>query len=261
MRLVSLCPSLTELVFDLGRGEALVGRTRFCVHPADGVAAVERVGGTKNPKVARIVELAPDLVLLNEEENRREDWEALEAAGIRCHVSFPRDVDGTAAMVRDIAAALDRAPAGERIAADIEARAARVAGAAAARPPVRYAYLIWRDPWMAASGDTFVSAMLGLAGGVNVLAGAAERYPAITAQALRDADPARVFLSSEPFPFTAKHAAELAGATGLPLERFVLADGELLSWHGSRTAPGIDYAESLIEAAARRTEPGARTQV
>ncbi|HEY0995208.1 MAG TPA: helical backbone metal receptor, partial [Gemmatimonadaceae bacterium] len=246
MRLVSLCPSLTELVFDLGRGAELVGRTRFCVHPEGLVDQVERVGGTKNPKIPRILELAPDLVLLNEEENRREDWEALEGAGIRCHVSFPRDVAGTAAMVRDIAAVLGRAAEGERIAADIEARAARVAAAAARRAPVRYAYLIWRDPWMAVSDDTFVSAMLGLAGGENVLAGAAERYPTVTAEALRDAAPDRVFLSSEPFPFTATHAAELAAATGLPVERFVLADGELLSWHGSRTARGVDYAGALL---------------
>ncbi|MHB0949434.1 MAG: cobalamin-binding protein [Gemmatimonadaceae bacterium] len=246
MRIVSLCPSLTELVFDLGRGAGLVGRTRFCVHPEGLVDRVERVGGTKNPKVPRVVELAPDLVLLNAEENRREDWEALEAAGIRCHVSFPRDVAGTAAMVRDIAAALERDAEGERIARDIEARAARVARAAAVRPRRRYAYLIWRDPWMAVSGDTFVSAMLALAGGDNVFAHAAERYPTITPDALREADPDRVFLSSEPFPFTAKHAAELSGATGLPLERFVLVDGELLSWHGSRTPRGIDYAGALL---------------
>src|SRR5688500_19446997 len=107
MRIVSLCPSLTELVFDLGRGDELVGRTKFCVHPADGVARVESVGGTKNPKVERIVALAPDLVLLNEEENRREDAEALRAAGLRLHTSMPRDAAGTAPMVRSIAAALD----------------------------------------------------------------------------------------------------------------------------------------------------------
>src|SRR5215212_6936427 len=126
MRIVSLCPSLTELVFDLGRGADLVGRTKFCVHPAGLVDAVEKVGGTKNPKVSRIVELAPDLVLLNEEENRREDAEALAAAGIATHVSFPKDVPETADMVRSIAAALDARDAGERIAADIEARLARV---------------------------------------------------------------------------------------------------------------------------------------
>src|ERR687886_1369065 len=147
MRIVSLCPSLTELVFDLGRGDDLVGRTKFCVHPKGRVERVESVGGTKNPKVARIVELTPDLVLLNEEENRREDAEALAAAGVRCHVSFPRDVEGTARMVRDIGVVLGRALEGERIAADIERRAARVREAARLAPVVRYAYLIWRRPW------------------------------------------------------------------------------------------------------------------
>jgi iron complex transport system substrate-binding protein len=246
MRIVSLCPSLTELVFDLGRGADLVGRTKFCVHPAGLVDAVEKVGGTKNPKVARIVELAPDLVLLNEEENRREDAEALAAAGVRCHVSFPRDAGETAAMVRDIGAALARPAAAERIAADIEARAARVREAARGRAPVRYAYLIWREPWMVAGGDTFVSAMLALAGGENVFASPAERYPTVTPAELAAADPDAVLLSSEPFPFAGKHADELAALAGLPRERFRLVDGELLSWHGSRTPAGIDYAERVV---------------
>lgn len=254
MRIVSLCPSLTELVYDLGRGDALVGRTKFCHHPADRVAAVETLGGTKNPKVDRIVALAPDLVLLNEEENRREDAEALAAAGIPLHVSFPRDAAGTAAMVRDIGAALDaRAPA-EAIAADIEARSARVRAAAEARaaagaPPVRWAYLIWRRPWMAVNGDTFVHALLAQAGGANVFADRAARYPEITAAELAAADPDVVLLSSEPFPFADKHADELAAETGLPRARFRLADGELLSWHGSRTPAGVDYAAEIMDLA------------
>src|ERR671933_304908 len=107
MRVVSLCPSLTELVFDLGRGDTLVGRTKFCVHPADRVRDVPSVGGTKDPKIARIVALAPDLVLLNEEENRREDAEALRAAGVATHVSFPKSAEDTAAMVRAVGEALD----------------------------------------------------------------------------------------------------------------------------------------------------------
>src|SRR5918992_3881501 len=184
MRIVSLCPSLTELVFDLGRGDDLVGRTKFCVHPARRVERVESVGGTKNPKIARIVELAPDLVLLNEEENRREDAEALAAAGLRLHVSFPRDVGETAEMVRDIGSALERAAVAERIAADIEQRATRVRESARETPPVRYAYLIWRNPWMVAGGDTFVTGMLALSGGVNVFAGDPERYPAVTPDSL-----------------------------------------------------------------------------
>src|SRR5919107_3984812 len=160
MRVVSLCPSLTELVFDLGRGDTLVGRTKFCVHPADRVAAVPSVGGTKNPKIDRIVALAPDLVLLNEEENRREDAEALEAAGIRCHVSFPRNALDTAEMVRSIGAAVHADAEAERIARDIEARHGRVVAAASGREAVRFAYLIWRDPLMVVGADTFVSALL-----------------------------------------------------------------------------------------------------
>jgi ABC-type Fe3+-hydroxamate transport system substrate-binding protein len=247
MRIVSLCPSLTELVFDLGLGDALVGRTKFCVHPADGVAQVEKVGGTKNPKVERIIELAPDLVLLNEEENRREDADALVRAGLRIHSSFPKTPAETATMVRSIGAAVERPDEAERIAEEIEERAERVRGAAAGRPAVSYAYLIWRDPWMVVNGDTFVSAMLALAGGQNVFASLPERYPVITPEMLRDTDPELVLLSSEPFPFTPRHAEELMAATGLPADRFSLVDGELLSWHGSRTPRGIDYAEQVIE--------------
>jgi len=246
MRIVSLCPSLTELVFSLGRGGDLVGRTRFCVHPAPDVEAVERVGGTKNPKVPRIVELAPDLVLMNEEENRLEDAAALQAAAVPCHVSFPRDAGGAAAMVRSIGAALGRAQEAERIALDIEVRSAAVRARALGSARVRFAYLIWRRPWMVAAGDTFVSALLCQAGGENVFAHHADRYPAVTEADLAAAAPDALLLSSEPFPFRADHAAELAAATGIPPSRFHLVDGEALTWHGARTPSGVDYAERVI---------------
>jgi iron complex transport system substrate-binding protein len=249
MRIVSLCPSLTELVFDLGLGNSLVGRTKFCVHPEGRVDAVEKVGGTKNPKIERIIQLAPDLVLLNEEENRREDAEALEAAGIACHVSFPRTALDTAAMVRSIAAAVHAPAEGERIARDIETRHDRVTRSAARREQVSYAYLIWRDPWMTLNADTFVSALLGDAGGRNVFASRPERYPAFTPDELRAANPDVVLLSTEPFPFKDAHADELSAASGLARDRFRIVDGELLSWHGSRTPAGIDYAEEVIRAA------------
>lgn len=250
MRIVSLCPSLTELVFDLGLGDSLVGRTKFCVHPEGKVDAVEKVGGTKNPKIERIVELAPDLVLLNEEENRRDDADALAAAGVACHVSFPHTALETADMVRSIADAVHASSEGERIARDIETRHARVTRAAADRRPVRYAYVIWRDPWMTLNADTFVSALLGDAGGVNVFASRADRYPAFAPNELRDANPDMVLLSTEPFPFKDAHADELSAASGIPRERFRIVDGELLSWHGSRTPAGIDYADEVISSGA-----------
>ncbi|HTF90548.1 MAG TPA: helical backbone metal receptor [Planctomycetota bacterium] len=249
MRIVSLCPSLTELVFDLGRGEDLVGITDWCVHPADQVGAVEKLGGTKTPKIPRILELAPDIVLMNEEENRIEDAQALEKGGLRLHVSMPRDASATAEMVRSIGAALERPEDAERIASDIEARTRRVVANARGKTLVTWAYLIWRKPWMSVNRDTFVSALLDQAGGKNVFADSAERYPTIEVSDLIAKAPQVVFLCTEPFPFKDKHRDELASLTGFDHERFVIADGELLSWHGSRTPRGIDYAESLIAAA------------
>jgi ABC-type Fe3+-hydroxamate transport system substrate-binding protein len=253
MRIVSLCPSLTELVFALQRGPELVGVTRYCVHPAEGVREIERVGGTKDPDVARIVALAPELVLMNREENRVEDAEALRAAGLNVHDSMPRTLAETAAMVRSIGAALARWSEGELIALDIETRAELVRQRAAVRArPVRFAYLIWRKPWMSVNADTFAHALLTHAGGENVFGARPVRYPEITDALLSEAQPDAVFLGSEPFPFEEQHADELAHLTGLPRACFAFADGEYLSWHGSRTPDGIDYAARLIETAAAR---------
>jgi ABC-type Fe3+-hydroxamate transport system substrate-binding protein len=246
MRLVSLCPSLTELLFELGAGDEVVARTRFCIHPADGVAAVEIVGGTKNPKVARIIALQPDLVLMNEEENRVEDARTLADAGLRVHASLPRTAADTAAMVRSVGAAIGRTPAAERVAHEIEAAAEASRELARGRPQVRFAYLIWREPWMAAAGDTYVSDLLSLAGGVNVLPAGGDRYPTLTLEDLRAHAPDVILLSTEPFPFAERHADQLSAATGLARERFRVVDGELLSWHGSRTPAGIAYAAHVL---------------
>jgi iron complex transport system substrate-binding protein len=248
VRVVSLCPSLTELVFDLGLGESLVGRTKFCVHPVGLVDSVEKVGGTKNPKIDRIVQLAPDVVLLNEEENRLEDAEALRAAGVTCHTSMPRTIAETAAMVRSIGASLGAPNEAARIAQEIETRGAEVAAPARPHEPVRYAYLIWREPWMTVNDDTFVHALLANAGGVNVFGTNAERYPTITLEQLREAMPNAVLLSTEPFPFAQRHIEEVAARTGIARERILIVDGELLSWHGSRTPRGIVYAGETLDA-------------
>ena len=251
MRIVSLCPSLTELVFALGRGHDLVGRTRYCIRPADGVEAVPVLGGTKNPKIEQILAAKPDLVLLNEEENRAEDAHALTGAGVAIHSSFPKTPAETAALVRDLGQVLERQDAAEALAEDIERRAAAAATKGTGRP-VRWAYLIWRKPWMAAGAGTYIHSLLTLPGGENVFGDLTEidgeRYPAVTAEQIREADPDAVFLSSEPFPFAEKHIGELATETGLPRERFHLVDGQILSWHGASTPGGIDYATRLLTA-------------
>jgi iron complex transport system substrate-binding protein len=249
MRIVSLCPSLTELLHDLGAADQVVARTKFCIHPAHWVSGIQAVGGTKNPKIDRIVALAPDLVLMNEEENRAEDARALADAGIAVHSTMPRNAQDTAHMVRSIAQAIGRVTDGERIATDIERRAARVQRDSAALAPVSYAYFVWREPWMTINDDTFIAAMLALAGGRNVFGQLGDRYPTVTIDQLRAAAPDVVFLSSEPFPFATKHVEELVASTGWHPTRFALADGEMLSWHGSRTPAGIDYAEGLVTSA------------
>ena len=246
MRIVSLCPSLTELVFDLGRGDRLVGRTRYCVRPAEGVAEVPALGGTKNPLIDELLALEPSLVLLNEEENRLRDAEVLTAAGIPYLSSLPKDIPSTMAMVLSLGEALEADEAAAFIVQRIEdeerrTRAAAVPGEA---PPV--AYLIWRKPWMAAGGGTYIDALLSTAGARNVFAERRERYPQIQAEELRRARPRAVLLSSEPFPFSDRHIRELAEATGLATRRFLPVDGQALSWHGSRTIEGLAYARRLM---------------
>jgi ABC-type Fe3+-hydroxamate transport system substrate-binding protein len=209
------------------------------------------VGGTKNPKVHRIIELEPDLVLMNAEENRREDADALVAAGVPCHVSFPKTSLETAEVVRSIGSAVRRVNEAEAIARDIEARSARVHASAAGRATVSFAYLIWRDPLMTVNADTFVDALLRQAGGDNVFGRLRARYPTISVDELRAANPDLVLLSTEPFPFAERHIDELAESARLPHERFRVVDGELLSWHGSRTPRGVDYAEQVITGASR----------
>ncbi len=223
MRIISLCPSLTELVFDLGRGDDVVGVTRYCVHPQE--------------------------VLLNREENRLEDAEALKAAGLRCHISMPRNLSETAEMVRSIGDAVERAEEGERIAKEIEKRGARVRREAEDLALVPFAYVIWSKPWLAVGADTFAHSLLAQAGGVNVFGDRPERYPEITSKQLAEADPDLVLLCTEPFPFRDSHVEELSRDTGLAAERLRIADGEYLSWHGSRTPEGIDYAARLIQSA------------
>ncbi len=240
-RIICLCPSLTELLFRLGASDRLIGITRYCMHPAAGVAKIEKLGGTKNPDLARIRELEPDLVLLNREENRREDAEELVGAGLRCHSSDPRSVAEAVATLRELGTILDREGPAEELASGIEEAESRAARSMRDRGSVTFAYLIWRKPWMTANSDTYIHDLLMRGGGINVFGSLADRYPTFSEVDLAEADPRLVLLSSEPYSFTERHADELARSTGLPRDRFRLVDGELLSWHGSRTLEGIEY--------------------
>ena len=257
MRVVSLCPSTTELIFQLGGQDLLVGITSWCIHPAHGVASLEKVGGTKDPKVQRIIELAPDLVFFNEEENRKEDADVLAAANVPLHISFPKTVVASIELIRSIGRAIDREEAAEALALQAERALEAVSKSAESADPIRYAYLIWRKPWMAAGADTYLTDLLGLAGGVNVMAAGGERYPALELDQLVEAAPQVILLCSEPFPFKDKHIEELRKTEGLQHLTYILADGEALTWHGSRTLEGIPYAQKILgQARTSHSEPG-----
>ncbi len=223
-RVVSIVPSLTEAVAVTAPG-VLVGVTDWCTHPAE--LDLPRIGGTKNPDVSRIVELEPDLVLANEEENREPDLEALRAAGIPVHVTVIRTLDGAFGELERMLAAcgLDR-PAwldeAERAWAALPVPAQRR----------RAVIPIWRRPWMAVGRDTFTGSLLARLGVDNVLAADPERYPRIDPAALPDHD--LVVLPDEPYEFTAEDGPE-----AFPGVRSVLVSGRLLTWYGP----------SLVEAA------------
>lgn len=231
-RIVSLVPSTTETVCDLGLRDRLVGRTRFCVRPAD-LEDVPTVGGTKDVDVEAVLALQPDLVLANREENLPDAVQALEAR-VPVYVAAPATVDDG---VRDLA----------RLASLLDADAAwwldrieqtRDALAPWRASPRRGLCLIWRRPWMGCGGDTFVTSILAEAGVTCVIADRS-RYPELTADGIAALDPDLVVLPSEPFPFRAEHADELADATGLPRDRFVGFDGQALTWHGTRMARAL----------------------
>jgi len=184
-RVVSLCPSITETLVAVGGLSLLVGATRFCTRPKGLLWGLPRVGGTKDPAVQRILDLAPDLVFANEEENRREDVEALRGAGVAVDVSFPRRVRDVPADVRRLGQILGTSDQAQALALRIEEELASLENSPPLRP-FRYAYWIWMEPWMTVSGDTYAADLLRLAGGENVFASEEDRYPSTTpAESLR----------------------------------------------------------------------------
>lgn len=242
-RIISLVPSLTELLFDLGLDTELVGVTKFCIHPADKVSNKTVVGGTKNVHLDRVASLSPTLILANKEENTREDVEALQA-NFSVLVTDMVTLSDALEMIVAVGKRVDRPTEARRLVNQIQESFAALAQEIETRiaPPPRVAYLIWRDPWMVAGSQTFIDSMLTLAGFVNAF-GSQSRYPIVSFEDLRTANPDVIMFSSEPYPFREKHLAELS--TICPNARLMLVDGELFSWYGSRLVYSAEYFRSL----------------
>jgi ABC-type Fe3+-hydroxamate transport system substrate-binding protein len=244
---------------DWGLTDKLVGRTRYCIEPADALAGVETVGGTKNPDIWRILELRPDLVVVNREENRREDYDALVAAGVAVHVTHPRTVADAADMLEELGAAAGARERAAALAARCREALAKIAKTAAVRtspsPPISVFCPIWRNPWMTFNDRTYVGDMLAVCGLRNVFGDAGERdFFEVTLDDVKVKAPALVLLPDEPYVFGAKHADELA-ALGIAA-RFELFCGKDLSWYGPRIPAAVTRLAALAERTKRTRMPG-----
>jgi endonuclease-3 len=235
-RVVSLVPSVTELLVDWGLATRVVGRTRYCIAPKWIRMAIPAVGGTKDPDLAKIQALAPDLVILEKDENPKAVADALTRLGIPWLVLEVRSV-------RDCLAAWKTL--GEALGAEEQA-AARMASLKAILPKhrkkgPRALTLIWREPWMAAGPDTYVADLARQAGFTPI---GPDRYPQLSEADIQQLDPALVLLPTEPYRFNARHAAELRKL--LPKARVELVDGQAMTWYLSRTESGLEMLKHLV---------------
>lgn len=237
-RIVSLVPSLTEWLFDIGLDEEVVGITKFCVHPEKWFRSKTRIGGTKNVQVHKVLQLQPDLVIASKEENIKEQVEEI-AAHCTVLLTDIYDFDTALQSMQEIAILCGKEGKGMILCNQITNSFLKFQLSA---EPFKVAYCIWKDPWMFAGGDTYISHMLGKASFANLLQHQM-RYPTLTLHQLAEARPDIVFLSSEPYPFRDNHVQELeALLPGIPV---MLVDGEMFSWYGSRMLHAPSYFAEL----------------
>ncbi len=243
-RIVSLVPSQTELLYDLGLTDEVVGQTLFCIHPEEMHKIKSVVGGTKNVKLDRVDALEPDLIIANKEENDKAQIEAL-MEKYPVWISDIKNLDDALDMVNKVGQLVNRSNEAGAIATNIKnafdnfkhATTNGIAGK-------RVLYLIWRKPWMCAGVYNFINEMMSTMGLVNALEKNAGRYPELTSNEIATLTPDFIFLSSEPYPFKEKHMDELQAIC--PSSKIILVDGELFSWYGSRLQHSVAYFNKLI---------------
>ncbi len=275
-RVVSLVPSITESLFDLNLGNRLVAITDYCIYPAEGTSRLPHIGGTKNPDVNRIIELAPDLVIANQEENRKEDVLALQAAGISVWVTFPRTVADAFNILWNIMHMFDEPVMVPRVRLIEQTMdwVWRISEKKLEDNPCRVFVPIWLDPLMTFNADTYIHDLLRICGAINVFGererlyplkadqglsesyphddprttGRDTRYPRVTMNEVIAAQPDMILLPSEPFLFTDEHIS-LFAALDIPAAKnggIKLVDGSLLTWHGTRLAYALNDLPALL---------------
>jgi ABC-type Fe3+-hydroxamate transport system substrate-binding protein len=242
-RIVCLVPSITELLCDLGLAAQIVGRTGFCIHPWETVREIPKVGGTKDVLMDRVRELEPTHVVVNVDENLKEDAETLAEFVPHVVVTHPQEPRDNLALYWQMGREFGREAEAERMCERFEEAYERATRGE--RPERSVLYLIWRDPWMTVAPDTYIAQTLALFGWNQPVVvshpegdkGLQVRYPEVDLAEFVGVD--RVLLSSEPFHFKQHHVAEVADL--VPGAEVSLIDGEMTSWYGSRAIAGLDY--------------------
>jgi ABC-type Fe3+-hydroxamate transport system substrate-binding protein len=239
-RIVCLVPSITELLCDLGLAEQLVGRTGFCIHPWEMVKTTPKVGGTKDVLMDRVRELEPTHVVVNVDENLKEDAETLAEFVPHVVVTHPQEPRDNLALYRQMGTEFGREREAEALCERFEEAYERAMSIE--RQERKVLYLIWRDPWMTVAPGTYIAQTLALFGWRNCCSpegdnSSVDRYPEVDLADFAGVD--RVLLSSEPFHFKPEHIPEVEEL--MPGAEVSLIDGEMTSWYGSRAISGLDY--------------------
>ena len=235
-RIVSLVPSQTEFLFDIGLEDQVVGITKFCIHPSHWLKTKTIVGGTKNVDIEKVRSLKPDLIIGNKEENTKEDIEALrEMSPVWMSDIF--NLEDALEMMNSIGGMVGKHEVTQELVDNIKGQFDSF------KPDnlkLSALYLIWRKPYIGVAKDTFIDDMLKRCGFKNILADKT-RYPVL--ENLSELNPDVLFLSSEPYPFKEKHIQELHEI--FPNAKIILVDGEMFSWYGSRLSESVDYFKWL----------------
>lgn len=236
-RIISLVPSQSELLFDLGLNEEVVGITKFCIHPIQKFAICTKVGGTKKLKIDIIRALKPDLIIGNKEENTRSEIELL-MEEFPVWMSDIVNLEGSIHTIEQIGELVNRMPEAAYLNHLIHAGFTDLQTLAVSKNIHKsVAYIIWKDPYLFAGRNTFIDDILRKIGLTNVIEQA--RYPNVSIAELQMLNPQLIFLSSEPYPFKEKHIEEIQLA--LPHAKVMLVDGEMFSWYGSRLVKAVEY--------------------
>ncbi len=245
-RIVSLVPSLTELLFELGLGDQVVGRTAYCIHPAGRVRKVKSVGGTKTIRMEKLRQLQPTHVLVNVDETPQPLARQLEEEGWTVVVTHPIEVRDNLALYRLIGGMFDRPAEAELLCQRFEAAQAALQEVVVGRPTRPVLYLIWKNPWMTVARDTYISRMLAQAGLLSLPETTDRRYPTVELDEPLLSACEQVLFATEPFPFEERHLDQFRARRPAHASKARLINGEMVSWYGSRAIAGLEYLADFI---------------